>query len=185
MSHKFSRLSAVCKVLFDTELITLRKENEELRLSVFWKKYSAKKLLSAIKNGNKIMPAIPRNCSCEPCFEANRFCFEGCIQWEETQDPNEICAWRPLFEAKLVELGIGFSKKPDTEATIRCESDTGIKIDVVQDCDTHIVNLHGDDPERCNWFDIAYGSKLFEATTVNDPELKKLVALFEWLVPQL
>ena len=57
------------------------------------------------------------------------------------------------------------------------------------DYDTHIANLPSDDPRfrykdtLHEWSEFAYGSKLFKATTVNDPELKKLVALFEWLVP--
>jgi len=174
MSRQISRLSTVCKVLFNAEVIALRNENEELRLILFWMKYSAKKLRSAIERGNKKMSGIPRNCNCATCSEADRY-------WGEDEDnPNEICAWRPLFEAKLVELGIGFCNKPQSEARIRCEPD----IYVVPDCDTHIVNLLGDG--QChfyNWFDFAYGSKLYEVTTVNDPELQKLVALFEWLVP--
>ena len=183
MSSQISRLSAVCKVLFDAEVIALRKENEELKLSLFWVKYSAKKLHSAIKRGNEKILDIPRNCSCEICFYADRFFMEGCTQFDETLVPNEICEWRPLFEAKLVELGIGFSSEPATKATIRRE------LEVVPDCDTHIVNLLSDDLEFFykdtlhDWSEFAYGSKLCEATTVNDPELQKLVALFEWLVP--
>jgi hypothetical protein len=123
------------------------------------------------------MPDISRNCNCATCSEADRY-------WGKHNDnPNEICAWRPLFEAKLVELGIGFSSEPATKATIRRE------LEVVPDCDTHIVNLLSDDLEFFykdtlhDWSEFAYGSKLCEATTVNDPELQKLVALFEWLVP--
>ncbi len=94
-----------------------------------------------------------------------------------------------MFEAKLVELGIGFSNEPASESQIRTECDTGIELDVVEGCDTHIVNLPCGDPRFFykdtlhDWSEFAYGSKLFNATTVNDPELQKLVALFEWLVP--
>ena len=69
------------------------------------------------------------------------------------------------------------------------EYETGNELDVVPDYDTHIANLPSDDPRfrykdtLHEWSEFAYGSKLFKATTVNDPELKKLVALFEWLVP--
>ena len=176
MSHQFSRLSTVCKVLFDAELIALRNENEELRLNLFWTKYSPKKLRSAIKRGNKIMPGIPRNCNCFICGQEDRF-------WGEGIRDDVVCTWKPLFEAKLVELGIGFSDEHASKSLIRHECV------VVVDCDTHIVNLvddyplwlENDDTYRM-WCEFAYGSKLFKATTVNDPELKKLVALFEWLL---
>jgi hypothetical protein len=174
MSHQFPRLSAVCKVLFDTELIALRKKNDALRLNLFWKKYSAKKLRSAIKRGNKIMPGIPRNCNCETCIEADRY-------WGiDEYNPNEICAWRPLFEAKLVELGIGFSNEPDYPSCFQHECAGGHGD--AADCDTHIVNILSRGTSH-DWSEFTYGSKLFNATTVTDPELHKLVALFEWLVP--
>jgi hypothetical protein len=56
----------------------------------------------------------------------------------------------------------------------------------VVDCDTHIVNLLDPRPDDEDifreWSEFAYGFKFFMATTVNDPELQKLVALFEWLL---
>jgi hypothetical protein len=178
MSRQFSRLSAVCKVLFDAEVIALRKENEELKLSVFWTKYSPKKLRSAIKRGNRKMPGIPRNCNCFICGQEDRF-------WGDGIRDDVVCTWKPLFEAKLVELGIGFSDEHASKSLIRHECV------VVVDCDTHIVNLLDDYPLRYEndniyrqWSEFAYGFKLFMATTVNDPELHKLVALFEWLPVQ-
>jgi len=90
-----------------------------------------------------------------------------------------------LFEAKLVELGIGVSDA--SKSLIRYECATGRV--VVVDCDTHIVHLEDNHSLRYEngdifreWGEFAYGFKLFMATTVNDPELQKLVALFEWLL---
>ena len=184
MSRQFSRLSAVCKVLFDAEVFALRKEKEELKLSLFWVKYSAKKLHSAIKRGNEKIPDIPRNCSCEICFYAYRFCMEGCTQFDETLAPNEICEWRPLFEAKLVELGIEFSNESASQSWIKHECAGGREPGVAVDCDTHIVNEYGNHCSGTShdWSQFTYGSKLFKATTADDPELQKLVALFEWLL---
>jgi hypothetical protein len=161
----------VCKVLFDAEVIALRKEVEELKLSLFWTKYSTEKLDSAIKDGNVAMPDMPRNCNCKNCREFGRFCMDGSFG---DDNPNEVCAWRPLFEAKLAELGIGFSDRPDSPQWLIHECAPEF-CDEAIDCDTHIVNLY-------NWVRFTYGSKLFKATTVNDPELQKLVALFEWLL---
>jgi hypothetical protein len=184
MSSQISRLSVVCKVLFDAEVIALRKEVEELKLSLFWKKYSTEKLWSAIKDGNGSMPDMPRNCNCKNCREFGRFCMDGSFG---DDNPNEVCAWRPLFEAKLAELGIGFSNKPDSPQWLIHDSASG---ENVIDCDTHIVNFLNLNYDPLNhykgtshdWSHFTYGSKLFKATTVNDPELQKLAALFEWLL---
>jgi len=102
-------------------------------------------------------------------------------------NPNEVCAWRPLFEAKLSELGIVFSNEPDSPLWLRHECAAGNMYQYVIDHDSHIVNYRNlydplNRPISHDWNSFTYGSKFFNITTVNDPELQKLMALFEWLV---
>jgi hypothetical protein len=92
-----------------------------------------------------------------------------------------------MFEATLGELGIGYSNEPDSPRWLRHECAAGNMSRDVIDHNTHIVNyLNIYDPlNRAishNWSSFTYGSKLFNVTTVNDPELQKLMTLFEWLV---
>ena len=56
------RLSLVAKVLMDTRLLELKRENEELKLKLFWKEHNPSMLRQAMAAANKI-DGGPR-CAC-------------------------------------------------------------------------------------------------------------------------
>jgi hypothetical protein len=167
------------------EVLALRKEVEELKMKLFWAKYSNKKLRNKIRKASRLRPNLPLNCSCEECRRVLRFCAYG---RSNTGNPdNVVCTWRPLFEAKLAELGILISDhQPYSD---QLEHECATYFTYVTDQESHIVNILNLNMGECedemgdshDWNIFTYGSKLFKATSTKDPELQKLVALFEWL----
>ena len=183
-----ARLCAVSKILYDTELMATRKENEALKLSLFWTKYGAYKLTAAIRVRNQMNEDEPFNCSCTKCLQARRYSCSDDISSDE--EPEIIaCDFEPLFEAKLRELEMTFAVIPMTTniSRPRHECAAGLRYGrEAVDVDAHIAVNGFDprrgDPEEADWGNFTYGAKLFNATSVSDPELKKLEKLFEWLL---
>ena len=184
MSAQFSRLAAVSKILYDQELIEARKEIESLKLQLFWKNYNVRNLQSSISTTSVLMP---RCCDCKICAEAQRFCIMTGDYENITENNDKPCNFRIMLENKMAELGITF---------IECPTSAPVMIDHVAaeglfcgskvvDVDSHIViytkyvrdAMVADD----YWFNFTYASRLFKQTTVSNPELKKLEALFKWL----
>ncbi len=50
------RLAAVSKILFDTRLFELRRENEALKLKLFWKEHSPRMLRDCMSHANHLGP---------------------------------------------------------------------------------------------------------------------------------
>jgi hypothetical protein len=93
----------VSKILYDSELMATRKENEALKLSLFWTKYGAYKLTAAIRVRNQMNEDEPFNCNCLNCLHARRY---SCSDDISSDDELETCGFEPLFKAKLRELGV-------------------------------------------------------------------------------
>ena len=157
------RLALVAKVLMDTRLLELKRENEELKLKLFWKEHSPSMLMQAMAAANK-MGAGPR-CACLTCIVGGR-CANGTRGFAPYPFVHEYdrchlrCQFQPWFEAKIGEAGMR------------------VGVDAVRDDGQHFSNLGSAD-----WNEWVYGSRLWQASSVADPELGKLQRLFRALTP--
>ena len=162
---QLDRLALVSRVLLDQRVLDLRKENEELRLALFWKDYSIKKLQKAMTKANAAQTG-PR-CGCTSCYHSGRDNF-----WKVEYDKDMECKFKPWFEHLVQECEMVIGKKQDTNREINAHS--------TRDClyppDCHIANLG-----RGNWVFCSYGSWICNATRAEDPALLKLKLLFDKL----
>jgi hypothetical protein len=159
------RLALVSKILFDVRLLELKRENEALKLKLFWKDHNDKKLNAAMTTANNSHggPA----CSCSACAVSRRYLGES----SETKP----CTFKPWFEQVLEENGMSIARGlPDVPIWVK-GSVVDSPHDVLDD-GHHFSNL-----ESQNWFFWKYGSKLWKATSALDPELMKLERLFQTL----
>jgi len=102
------RLSAVCKVLFDVRLLSLRREHEALKktadalkLKVFWLQHDDLKLKQHLAWAND-SDAGPK-CCCAHCYWNGRFDY--------ADSPKTIlhdisCTFVPWFENEIVRYGL-------------------------------------------------------------------------------
>ena len=160
------RLTLVSKILFDTRLLELKRENEALQLKLFWKEYSNKELDVAMAVANET-DGGPQ-CSCLGCVVSGRYVTRDLPE-------RKPCTFKPWFEQVLQDhdMSIGHHL-PDVPVWV-----DGSVVDShndVLDDDQHFTNLGSDD-----WVRWTYGSKLWKATSVHDPELAKLESLFRTL----
>ena len=161
-------LTLASKILLDTRLLELKRENEALKLKLFWKEHNPAHLKAAMYLANTADggPA----CSCFMCVMSGRY----------PSDDGEIprkkpCVFKSWFEQVLREydMSVGLSL-PDAPIWVN-----GIVVDDHNDVlydGQHFTNLGSGD-----WFCWTYGSKLWKATSVGDPELAKLERLFRAL----
>ena len=127
----------------------LKAENEKLKLKNMKWKYSRARMDSAIKHGNNWSRDAPR-CTCLECLRCRRL--------YPTVVPDAIeCRFIPWFEKKLHDCEI-IVKHVDSD---------------MFDGDAHLILLREND-----WDTFAYGNKWVDMTSSTDPELKKLVNLF-------
>ena len=160
-NKQFSRLALVSHVLYEREIVELRQKNEELELKLFWKDHCAPKLLHAICSGNSWF----RICNCEECRLFQR--YSGFVQRSNCMLECHFMEW---FAGLL--QGHGLTSVDNNATWVDCphiDGTDGSPLDV------HFVNATGE------WDHILYGTRLTNAKHVNDPELKKLKALFEVL----
>jgi hypothetical protein len=128
------RLSIVSKVLFDSRLIELRRENETLRLEqkraidtvkleqkntidklklkVFWLEHDHLKLLEhlAMANDSDDGP----KCCCEGCYRSGRF---GNFGSDKRVLPRVNCTFIPWFENEITDFDMTSSVGHSTEVT--------------------------------------------------------------------
>jgi len=104
------RLAIVSKVLFDSRLIELRRENEalkleqnKLKLKVFWLEHDGhlKELLSAV-NDCETGP----KCCCETCYRVCR--FDDPDKWV---DGDAECSFIPWFENEIVDFHMTITER--------------------------------------------------------------------------
>ena len=162
------RLAVVSKILFDTRLLELKRENEALKLKLFWKDHSPFFLKEAMSTANQAEggPA----CACLACFVSGRHESE----YGEVPE-KKPCAFKPWFDQVLQDhhMGVAVGLPPEPVWVDGSVVDSGT--DVLDD-GQHFTNLGSDD-----WVYWTYGSKLWKATSVRDPELVKLERLFHTL----
>lgn len=156
----------VSKILFDTRLLELKRENEALKLKLFWKEHNPEKLKKAMASANW-GPDGP-SCSCLACAVSGRYLIDD-GEVAETKP----CTFKPWFEQVLREHDMSIGHVVDAPRADGSVCDSG---NDVFDDGRHFTNFAG-----CDWRWWTYGSKLWKATSVRDPELAKLERLLHYL----
>jgi hypothetical protein len=166
------RLSIVSKVLFDSRLMELRRENEALRLEqkravdtvkleqkhtidtlklkVFWSQHDDLHLRQHLAWAND--SSTGPNCCCGGCYWNGRFDY--------TETPKPVypymeCRFMPWFENEIVQFGLTSSVRHGNAHT------------------THFALHHEGQCEFARW--------LLQITTCEHPELRKVHELFSHL----
>ncbi len=164
--NEFSRLSLVANILKDRALIELRQENERLKLTIFWHDHNIYALREAMERANLYHPDAPK-CMCIHCSYSGRC--------GNQRNQIDSCKFKPWFEAKLQECGLEtLNGYPEggKQTPHKCSGETNF----VLDADIHFVNMS---IGYWTWF--TYGSKLWAAKSLGDPQIQKLVLLFKEL----
>ena len=148
------RLSLVSKVLFDSRLCELKRENESLRLRVFWLEHSMQQLAERMQRANcsKDGPC----CSCCDCLESGRFhpMYAG--------PGTDTCMWKCAFKSWFEEI------------VARC----GMRVGLCKEEDAHFWYTASEwAPVRPAW---QYGTRLTGARSEH-ADLHKLKGLFDAL----
>ena len=172
MEHQRSldRLATVSRVFMDARLLTLRRQNEELRLELFWTVHNVQKLKIAMKEANASGSARAVQCNCWKCS------LNGMVDGNNAQnivDRNKTCKLIPWLEAKMTECDLIYDSMPGPHAHVDHMSDSSGR---VCDVDCHFVEQSFMRGFMCNF---TYGSKLWKARSVDNPELKKLEKFFQ------
>jgi hypothetical protein len=163
--RSLDKLITISKVFMDARVAELRRENEDLRLQLFWKDYDVHSLLDVVTNSNN-WEKSPQ-CNCLTCAVSGR------TDGEEEIDSDRKCAFIPWLEEKITECGLTFGNTTmgSSNHSHLCNTLNG-----VWDVDCHLVKLG-----RSDWRAFSYGKRLYQAQTADDAELKKLKILFEQL----
>jgi hypothetical protein len=176
------RLSLVAKVLMDSRLLELKRENEELRLKLFWKDHSPSMLKAAMAVANKVAGG-PR-CACLACIVGGR-CEDGTrgfasYPFAHVYDEQLVmsqcdrchlrCQFKPWFEEKIREAGMSV-----WTANVLVDGHV-VDENGVQDQGQHFSNLGIGD-----WNTWVYGSRVCKASSVGHEDLAKLEQLFKTL----
>lgn len=162
------RLASVSRVFMDARVIALRKQNEELKLELFWTKHSIENLSYAMKRAN-FGRRESISCNCWKCSMAKR------IPKETSVDHNKKCKFLPYFEALMEDCELAYEGMPGPHTHEKHISDTNGSVCNV---DSHFVEttMRGGFLHK-----FTYGSKLWKAKTADNSELKKLERLFQLL----
>jgi hypothetical protein len=134
----------------------LKQENEALKLKLFWQEYGQDELNAAMRLANQVEGGI--GCSCLACAVSGRHESE----YGEIAE-NKPCTFKTWFEQVLREHDMSIGSVVNS-------GNNGLD-------DGH----HFRNSVRQDWFCWTYGSKLWSATSVGDPELVKLERLFKTL----
>jgi hypothetical protein len=133
-------------------LLELQRKSEALKLRLFWTEHSPEQLNAAMSAANKLKGGP--QCYCFACSITGR--YEG----KYPGHMHQHCTFKDWFEQMLT----------DHEMSIGCGTYDAPFID------HHFSNLSGG-----LWLRWTYGSRLWKATSVRDPELAKLERLFKTL----
>jgi hypothetical protein len=162
------RLSIVSKVLFDSRLIELRRENEALKLEqkrtidavklqqksridkltlkVFWLEHDDLKLKEHLEMANNLYDGP--NCCCEGCY------WNGRVGLDKHVLPSVNCTFIPWFENEIEDFDMTSSVGHYTEVT------------------THFATNE--------WGDCDLGRWLLQIPTCEHPELRKVYELLSY-----
>jgi hypothetical protein len=160
--HGVERLALVSKLFCDVQIIALRRENERLKLELFWKKYSADMLHRELYEFHSTCNLF--RCWCVSCSANGRLYL----------DEDEAAHYAALPASQ----------------TLRCKP-CNYKpwfVDLIHDMDMRVAYGvdYGLDSEHFRFFAVenwfwGYGSRLLNASSVDDPDLRKLEGMFDKL----
>jgi hypothetical protein len=162
-SSVVDKLVVVSKIFADQRVIELLAENRKLKLQLFWKDYGIKNLEKSMQRANTKTGGP--HCKCLACAVSGRLDED-----EDGEAAGFECCFKPYFDALLLECEIETKNGGGGEGRQHMSNSSG---NCVYDEECHIVRLGRDD-----WAFFTYGSKLWNATRVDDPELLKLSNLF-------
>jgi hypothetical protein len=148
------RLALVSKILLDSRFLELKRENERLKLVLFWVDHSMDRLQKRMFEANNDSSG-PR-CRCQRCTDTKRYKLT-ILDGYGDDIYYESCKFQPWFEGVLQQHGLSFGDDPRA--------------------DVHFHAVERGDV-RSQW---AYGAKLRNAGSTTDAGVLKLRALFETL----
>jgi hypothetical protein len=174
MSH-IDRLATVSKILLDERVIELRQEVETLKLEIFWRDNSLFRLNEAMKIAN----GIHVKCRCFYCGlkGRTRLMDEDEMDIRVIGDNTGECKFIPWFDEVLLSRGfVVLETGPDRLYLSHCapKSSRPLTRNDCMDFDCHLFKLG-------SFASYAFGMKLWQAKSVNDPELQKLNMLISML----
>ena len=166
----------VSKVLLDTWFLELKRENEKLKVSLFWVDHSVNKLKVCMCRANKHVKG-PR-CRCASCVDSERY-EPSILDGYDDENEDGPCKFKPWFEQVLLRHGLSFQKfdyRPSTK-----DDEWEASFDREMNMEYHDnVHFHMYFSDRA-WDKWVYGKKLWNARSILDPELLKLRRLFDEL----
>ncbi len=145
----------------------LRTQITALKLKLFWKEHCRGQLQDVMQNANQDVNGP--DCACLACTVSGR-------KNEEMDVVDSDCTFKPFFEALLAECGLTVGH---CDGVPVCQHDAEDSGNFIYDVDSHFIHVGA----REDWFCFSYGAKLWRATEADDPELHKLVRLFDRLQP--
>jgi hypothetical protein len=167
MTNIADKLLLVSKIFADERLSELLAENRVLKLKLFWKDHAISQLQIAMINANQKEFGGP-GCKCVVCAVCGRD-----DHYDGYEELDFDCTFKPYFETLLRECGLHSMNNNEVISKVvelHMSDDTG---NVVYNADTHLVRIG-----RNDWDTFSYGSKLWKASSIDDPEIKKLQNLF-------
>jgi hypothetical protein len=165
------RLSTVCKVLFDQQLVELRKENEELKAKLAVLEYGDEALNRALADVNS--NGLTEVCRCEGCFHQRR--FEGLHLADVPErfpfPTDEGCIIKRCLKAGCESIGLVCTEFNEEDEDFDAENEEPD----YEDCHLLLVR-EGGNPGWSVW----YGRRLDTSRDFHlHPDLPKLKTLFE------
>ena len=150
--------------------VDLQPEIEYYKLNLFWKEHGLGKLNAAMRLANQAQGGP--GCSCLACAVSGRH-----VSQDGEVAEKKPCTFKPWFEQVLCEhdmsIGRGVPDVPDPVYGIVVDDHNNV---LLLDDGHHFSNRASKD-----WLCWQYGSKLWKATSVGDPELAKLERLLHYL----
>ena len=173
MSH-VDRLALMSKILLDQRFLELKRENERLKLSLFWVNHSINTLKKLMTHANQVSHSL--RCRCRSCIHTKRFTPTPWTE-DEIEIEDEKCKFKPWFEKIVDEHGLSVGRGGDPHPE---EHDREMYHRPNVNVHFHVVESEYTWYYNC-WANWMYGAKLWKAQTTQDPELLKLTALFKTL----
>lgn len=168
------RLALVSKVLLDVRFLELKRENERLKLSLFWVDHSIDRLKKLMGCANE-RESGPR-CRCRLCVRYKRY-HPNILDGYDDEIEDEACKFGPWLEKVLQEHGLGFTSIDHDDDSLFCDGDR--EYYPRPDVNVHFISLASANVPATTWCSFIYGAKLWKAQTTQDPELLKLRTLFK------
>ena len=169
------RLALVSKVLLDVRFLELKRENERLKLSLFWVDHgiSALRRFMCLANNRASGP----RCRCSGCMRARRS-RPTILDGYDDEETEQACRFGPWFEEIVRKHGLSFKASGrDDKHHLPCQVDR--QSYWRPDVDVHFLVFPSQDQSASAWCTWVYGAKLWKAQTTEDAELVKLAALFK------